>query len=134
MMVNQKARIGMTMAIAMITAMTTNKPNARSIHLEPDSQLNPSISALAAYTECTSPSLGHKTSIDSAKPLSSYIDKLVSSFLTRTEKKPGDILQSSTPSPPRTVSTPTVLDPRSLRKRTRLACATTTTRQTRLLN
>ena len=34
---NQKARIRMTMAIAMIIAMMTNKPNASSMHPETDS-------------------------------------------------------------------------------------------------
>jgi len=77
-MANQKARIGMMMAIAMIIAMTTNKPNASSMY--PDSQPNPSISASAAHTEYASPSLGHEASIDSAKPLSSYIDNSTSNL------------------------------------------------------
>ena len=63
-MANQKVRIGMIMAIAMITAMTMNKPNASSIYPEPDSQPNPSISASAAHTKYTSPSPGHETSIE----------------------------------------------------------------------
>jgi hypothetical protein len=79
-MANQKARIGMMMAIAMIIAMTTNKPNASSMYPEPDSQPNPSISASAAHTEYASPSLGHEASIDSTKPLSSYIDNSTSNL------------------------------------------------------
>jgi hypothetical protein len=47
---------------------------------EPDSQPNPSISASAAHTEYTSPSPGHETSIDSAKPLSSYINNSTSNL------------------------------------------------------
>jgi hypothetical protein len=70
----------MMMAIAMIIAMTTNKPNASSMHPETDSQPNPSISASAVHTEYTSPSPGHETSIDSAKPPSSYIDNSTSNL------------------------------------------------------
>jgi hypothetical protein len=40
------------------------------MHLEPDLQPNPLILVSAVYTKYISPSLGHKTSIDSAKPLS----------------------------------------------------------------
>jgi hypothetical protein len=50
-MANQKARIGITMAIAMIIAMTTNKPNAISMYPEPDSQPNPAVSASIMHTE-----------------------------------------------------------------------------------
>ena len=78
-MANQKARIGMMMAIAMIIAMTTNKPMS-SMHPETDSQPNPSISASAVHTKYTFPSLGHKTSIDSAKPLLSYINNSTSNL------------------------------------------------------
>jgi hypothetical protein len=45
----------MTIAIATITAITImNKPNTNLIYLEPDSQPNPLISALAAHTELIS--------------------------------------------------------------------------------
>jgi hypothetical protein len=73
---NQKARIRITIIIA----ITTNKPNASSIYLEPDLQPNPLISILAAYTEYISLSLGHETSIDSAKVLSSYINNSTSNL------------------------------------------------------
>jgi hypothetical protein len=71
--VNQKTRIRITIAIVIIIAITTNKLNTSSMHLEPDSQPNPSISVSAVYTKYTSLSLGHETSIYSAKPLSTIL-------------------------------------------------------------
>ena len=76
---NQKARIRMIIAIVIIIVITMNKPMS-SMYPETDSQPNLLISASAVYTKYTFPSLGYKTSIDSTKPLSSYINNSTSNL------------------------------------------------------